>query len=185
MARRLNEKLDKQGRRAAKLEVLSEPKGSDAELEVLRLTRNGWVPNNDQLPVVLYRAAISIIGDDPASHFEERFERNGWPPQWRDSVYDFHHYHSTTHEVLGFVRGYATLILGGENGLEIVVRPGDVAVLPVGTGHCKSDASPDFLVVGAYPPGQTWDICRSAPSPEAIRRMERLPFPNSDPVMGP
>jgi hypothetical protein len=119
MAQRLNENLDKQGRRAAKLEVLSESKGSDVELEVLHLTRNGWVPNNDQLPVVLYRAAISIIGADPASHFEERFERNGWPPQWRDSVYDFHHYHSTAHEVLGFARGYAKLILGARMGLRL------------------------------------------------------------------
>jgi uncharacterized protein YjlB len=155
------------------------------EPEVLRLTRNGWVPNNERLTVLLYRSALPLVGSDPASHFETTFERNGWPPQWRDSVYGFHHYHSTAHEVLGFVRGYATLILGGENGHEIVVRSGDVAVLPTGTGHCRSDASPDFLVVGAYPPGQTWDICRSPPSPEAIRRMERLFFPNSDPVIGP
>jgi hypothetical protein len=40
---------------------------------------------------VLYRAAISIVGADPASHFEETFERNGWPPQWRESVYDPNH----------------------------------------------------------------------------------------------
>jgi uncharacterized protein YjlB len=184
MARKLTGKIEKAGRQAGALEFRSETDGSAATLEIPRLSRNGWVPNNEQLPVVLYRAAISIIGIDPALHFEETFERNGWPPQWRDSVYDFHHYHSTAHEVLGFVYGSAKVILGGENGKEIIVQSGDVAVLPTGTGHCRMDGSSDFLVVGAYPPGQTWDICRSAPSPEAIRRMKRLPFPYSDPVTG-
>jgi uncharacterized protein YjlB len=130
MARRLNENLDKQGRHAARLEFLLESEGSGAELKVLRLTRNGWVPNNIRLPVLLYRAAISIVGADPASHFEETFERNGWPPQWRDSVYDFHHYHSTAHEVLSFARGYAKLILGGENGPEVEVRSGMLPSYP-------------------------------------------------------
>jgi uncharacterized protein YjlB len=155
-----------------------------AEPQVLRLKRNGWVPNNERLPVFLYREAIVPNRSDPAAAYEELFSKNGWQPQWRNGVYDFHHYHSTAHEVLGFARGGARLVLGGENGHELHVAAGDVAVLPAGTGHCKLEASSDFLVVGAYPPDQNWDICRTALSAQALGRMLSLPFPHSDPVTG-
>jgi uncharacterized protein YjlB len=150
--------------------------------EQLHLKPNGWMPNNT-LPVLLYRNALPASAD-LASDMERLFTANGWPPQWRNGVYPFHHFHSTAHEVLGFAAGHANLILGGEGGTPITVHAGDIAVLPTGTGHCRITASADFLVIGAYPPGENWDICRTAPTPEMQQRMRRVAFPPSDPVTG-
>ncbi|MGI4857451.1 MAG: cupin [Janthinobacterium lividum] len=160
------------------------PLRPDVQPEALHLTRNDWVPNNPRLPVLVYPNVIRASGTDPATAFETTFDETGWPPQWRAGVFTYHHYHSTAHEVLGFVTGHASLMIGGPGGHVIQVRAGDVAVLPAGTGHCNIGSSSDFLVVGAYPPNQHWDICRSAPSSATIQKMAHLAFPASDPVYG-
>jgi uncharacterized protein YjlB len=157
---------------------------STSEPEELHLSRNGWVPNNERLPVLIYRNVIVPVPKRVVSTFEDRFRQNWWMPQSRNSIYDFHHYHSTAHEALGFARGHARLMLGGEGGQEVTLRAGDVLVLPVGTGHCKLEASPDFLVVGAYPQDMDWDICKTSPTAEMLDRMRHLKFPSFDPVTG-
>ncbi len=151
--------------------------------EVLQLSPNGWMPNNETLPVLLYRSAFAS-NSDMAAAMEAAFERNQWPPQWRNGVYDFHHFHSTAHEVLGFARGWGRLVLGGEGGHELVVKTGDVAVLPAGTGHCRLDASSDFLVIGAYPMGEPGISAAPPPMRQPWNEMRKVAFPPSDPVSG-
>ena len=40
------------------------------------------------------------------------------------------------------------------------------------------------MVIGAYPQGETWDICRQAPDTATLERMKVVVFPASDPVSG-
>jgi uncharacterized protein YjlB len=143
-----------------------------------------WVPNNASLPALLYRTAIPDTDPDRASACEALFRRHSWLPQWRNGIYPFHHYHATAHEVLGCTSGSARVLIGGPHGEQINLTAGGCLLLPAGTGHCLLDASADLLVVGAYPPGQVWDLRRAALSEAELAMMARLPFPGSDPVMG-
>ena len=153
-------------------------------VQTLLLKRNGGIPNNPQLPVLIYPAAIPVTGSDPAGLFEQTFKANGWPPQWRYGVFTYHHYHVHGHEVLGVYAGNARLMLGGPDGHVIEVKAGDVLLLPAGTGHCNLGSSDDFMVVGAYPPGQEGDINRDPVTDAQVAQIAKLPFPDSDPVLG-
>jgi uncharacterized protein YjlB len=148
--------------------------------EILRFAPSGGIPNHPHLPVLLYREALAAKAG-PSAH-EAVFTRSGWPPQWRDGVYVFHHFHSTAHEVLGIAGGDARLLLGGPSGQAVTVAAGDVVLLPAGTGHCLLEATGGFLVVGAYPPGQSADIDRGPATAAMIERIATLPFPDSGPV---
>jgi uncharacterized protein YjlB len=155
-----------------------------AGVQALWFAADGWIPNNAELPVLHYRQAMREPAGDSASAFEALLRRNSWSPQWRNGIYPFHHYHSTAHEVLGIAAGNARVQLGGPNGTVVGVTAGDCLLLPAGTGHCLIDASTGFLVVGAYPPGQDWDLRRSALSRAEHAAMSTLAVPTTDPVTG-
>jgi len=151
-----------------------------------RLTDDGDIPNNP-LPFMLYAGAVELADSaDPAAIFEQLFAANGWGDSWRNGIYDYVHYHSRIHEVLGIARGRARVRFGGDRGRIVEVKAGDVAVLPAGTGHQCLGASDDFLVVGAYPPSGTYDECRGAPD-EHARALQTIPevaLPRKDPLYG-
>lgn len=153
------------------------------DVESILLQRNGQFPNSE-LPVIVYRGIVE--GSVTADAVQTMFARNDWPPQWVDTIFDYHHYHSTAHEALGVVSGSARLVLGGPGARLVDVRPGDVVVLPAGVAHKLESSSDDFAVVGAYPPGQDWDILKGEDGDleRATANIARLPLPKTDPVGG-
>jgi uncharacterized protein YjlB len=145
---------------------------------------DGLVPNNP-LPFLVYKGAIDVESGHPEKTIEGLFGANGWGDMWRNGVYDYLHYHATVHEALGIARGHARVRFGGDRGKELEISAGDVAILPAGTGHQCLSASPDFSVVGAYPPGAKMHVTR--PTPEnhrkALLTIPQVKPPKSDPVM--
>jgi len=156
-------------------------------VNAFKFSDDGETPNNPNFPLLIYRAAIRLDpAFDRAAIFEELFASNGWKDAWRDGIYEFLHFHSSTHEVLGIARGHASVEFGGNHGGTFTVRAGDVIVIPAGTGHCRNSASRDFLVVGAYPQAGEYD----EPKPgeidhaEAAAEIARAKAPAKDPVFG-
>lgn len=150
---------------------------------VLLLVASDWVPNNPRLPVLVYRQVFTA-DENAVATAQQLFEKNGWPAQWVDGIYPYHHYHSNAHEVLAIARGEARLMLDGPEGEALAVRGGDIVLLPAGTGHCNLYSSDDFTVVGAYPPRQQFDLCRGAPTADMLVAIANTPFPQCDPVYG-
>jgi uncharacterized protein YjlB len=144
------------------------------------------IPNNPRFPVLIYREVGAAVADADAAR--DLFARHGWGGSWVDGVFDFHHFHSTSHEALAVVAGNATLELGGPQGESFDVAAGDVLVLPAGTGHRRATARNGFTVVGAYPRGQeNYDLLRGDDPAEveaARERIAALAAPADDPVGG-
>ena len=155
------------------------------KIQPIYLEDDGTFPNSS-LPLLVYPAVVTPTAPDPAVVFEQRFRENGWPGAWRNGIYGFHHYHSTAHEVLGICRGCARVQVGGEPGTVLDVAAGDVVVIPAGVAHKNLGASADFLVVGAYPKGQPWDMNDGRPGerPRTDGNIRRVRLPPADPVSG-
>ena len=148
---------------------------------------DGKTPNNPRLPLMHYHDVLgSRAGLDPAALCEELFAAHGWKDSWRNGIYDFLHFHTRAHEVLGIARGEARVQFGGDKGKTLTLSAGDVVVLPAGTGHRRISASDDLLVVGAYPAGIDYD----QPKPGEVdlgwvrQQIAKVPKPAQDPVYG-
>ena len=153
----------------------------------LRFKRNENFPNS-RLPVLIYEAAFQFpMQKNKASVIAEKiFSRNGWSNSWRNGIYDFHHYHSNTHECMAICAGKAIVIIGGPKGKRIKLESGSLLILPAGVGHKCVKASDDFLCVGAYPQGMDYDMNKGTAKElkTTLKKIKDVPLPKKDPVFG-
>jgi uncharacterized protein YjlB len=153
--------------------------------QAYRFKDDGLIPNHPKWPLVIYKSAVRLPETVDPAVFEDLFESNGWGNSWRNGIYDYAHYHSRIHEVLGIGRGPGKVQFGGPKGRTLLLKAGDVAILPAGTGHQCLKASKDFLVVGAYPPTGKFDVCTTLEDrKKALVTIPKVAHPRKDPVYG-
>lgn len=143
------------------------------------------IPNNPDLPALILMGALD--GPLRPAGVEALLRANGWRGTWTWSIFRFHHYHPNAFETLVVARGSGRVMLGGPSGETFQVVAGDVLALPPGTGHCLVNASPDFTVVGSYPPGQEdYETLRAddEAGESVIERIRGVKRPVTDPIFG-
>jgi len=158
----------------------------ESNIIVRQFEDDGTFPNNGTLPLIIITAALDRTALSPEK-FERTFRQNGWPAAWRNGLYDFHHYHSLAHEVLGVYSGWVKACFGGPSGETLKAEAGDIIIIPAGVAHCNQGQSADFRVVGAYPAGQQVDMMygKAGERPAADDNIVNVPRPLADPVFGP
>jgi len=151
-----------------------------------RFEDDGTIPNNPTLPLLVYPQVLTEDTLDP-SRCEEVLSANGWGSSWVDGVFPYHHYHSTSHEILCVIGGSASIAFGGPEGETIQVSAGDAVVIPAGVGHCNKGSDGGFTVIGAYPRGQeNYDLRtgEEGERPEVLENISNTTLPESDPLFG-
>jgi uncharacterized protein YjlB len=144
-----------------------------------------YFPNNKYLPLLIYRSVFNV-NTLSRTGIKNLLEQNLWGNTWVDSVYDFHHYHSNTHEALIVLAGWCDVIYGGPNGKIYKISEGDVVIHPAGVSHKKEMSSESFACLGGYPNSIDFDMRygKKNEHPEVDFNIEKVRLPLKDPVYG-
>lgn len=155
--------------------------------EIIQTNMNAYeyFPGNPRFPLLIYKNVISQIPVS-AQDTQTLLQQNNWGSSWIDSIYDFHHYHSNTHEVLVIISGTCLVQFGGEKGPKYTVTPGDVVIIPAGVAHKSIEMSDDFQCIGAYPFDIEFDMNYGTQEEydEAVQSIKKVALPAKDPVLG-
>jgi uncharacterized protein YjlB len=149
------------------------------------LEDDGTYPNNPRCSLLIYHHAVEIPKHKAGKMIMEFLESNGWSNAWENGIYDYHHYHSITHEVLVIISGSVRVQFGGDNGIAQQLNAGDVVIIPAGVAHKNLSDESDFKCIGAYPDGRNYDVLTgNGDRPKADDNIKKLPTPETDPIFG-
>lgn len=144
-----------------------------------------YFPNNTRYPLLIYKQVFEFK-TEAAKAVQELLKQNHWINSWVNSIYDFHHYHSNTHEVLVIIAGSGEVQIGGPNGEIFAISQGDVIIFPAGVAHKSIDLSDGFKCVGAYPFDLDYDMHygKADEHPKVDENIDKVGLPSSDPIFG-
>lgn len=166
-------------------------------LSQLRVSRyqipaHNLIPNSSlqSKPLIIYHSVFTPAEASPDQIESHLLKIGVVAPQWRYTMYNTSHFHSTTHEVLCVTAGRARLCFGGEHNpgrVEPIVKRGDALVVPAGVSHrLLEDMDGDhFSMVGSYPNGKDWDMCYGNQDEKLkIDSIKDLSWFDKDPIYG-
>ena len=144
------------------------------------------IPNHPSFAVLIYHGVDGVAdGPDAARRL---FAAHGWGGSWVDGVFDFHHFHSTSHEALAVVAGAATIELGGPRARRSTSPRATCSSSPPAPGTAARPRATGSPSSAPTPAGQEdYDLLRGDDPDEVAAARERiaaLGAPPSDPVGG-
>ena len=147
--------------------------------------KNGYFPGS-KFPVLHYKENLQLPTFFPGKYVRSVFQENNWTNNWRSGIYTFHHYHSTAHEVMAVIDGRTIILLGGINGKNVLLKKGDVIVIPAGVAHMNLGDENDITCIGGYPSGRGYDMNYGTPDehPMVDINIRHLPILDSGPLYG-
>jgi uncharacterized protein YjlB len=161
------------------------PEGKGYFVEHYFLADDGVYPNSS-LPVLFYKGVLDLPKLFAAAYVKRLFKKHNWSNSWVYGIFEYHHYHSITHEVLGAIDGETKMKLGGNKGITLTLGKGDVLIIPAGVAHKNLGRESQVKCVGAYPQGMDYDINYGnvGERPAADKNIRMVPMPGQDPVFG-
>jgi uncharacterized protein YjlB len=142
-------------------------------------------PNNSRLPLLIYKKPLTF-SKTTTKEVQKFLETNHWKNSWVNGIYDYHHYHSNTHEALIIFSGTCNVQIGGPEGNTYEITEGDVVIFPAGVAHKSLSASNDFVCIGAYPFDNDYDMQYGLATehPKVDKNINQIKLPEMDPIFG-